>query len=87
MIIEILEPPSGEEPDRYLLRACLIRCVQYTKARKITISCTDRVPDDAPAYQHPQWLEFIMRIDYEGEGGLTIGAIQRDKEAEIEFHL
>lgn len=32
------------------------------------------------------WLEFSMRVEYPGGGGMFIGCIQRTADAEPEFH-
>lgn len=52
----------------------------------IEIIVSPRVPDDAPEYKHPGWCEYLCHIRYANQGRLTIGAIQRTKDAQTEFH-
>ena len=54
----------------------------------IKIICNARTPDDTAPYQHPGWLEYwIWFYKYEGDiAHFVIGMIQRNKNAEFEFH-
>ena len=56
------------------------------QAKFIDIYPQERVPEDAPAYKHPGWLEWMVRIQYHSGGALSIGCIQRNVGAAFEFH-
>lgn len=56
------------------------------QAKLIDIYPMERIPADAPVYQHPGWLEWIVNIKYINGGGMTIGCIQRSVGAEYESH-
>lgn len=76
---------SEQEPA--MLAAVLARAARWAhSAESILIHCNARVPANAPPHKSPGWLEYGMRVNYKGGGGITIGAIQRSIDAEIEFH-
>lgn len=78
---------QGTELDSTMLDVVMRRIARHmTQAKVIDIYPTGRVPDNAPAYKHPGWLEWMVRITYRDGGGLTIGCIQRKVGAEFEFH-
>lgn len=73
--------------DDGMMNAVLVRLGWHIQqAELIDIYPQLRVPEDAPAWQSPGWLEWIIHIKYHGGGKLTIGAIQRNLDAEFEFH-
>lgn len=75
------------ELDDGMLQAVLVRVSHHVpNASLIDIYPQERVPDDAPAYKDPGWLEWIINIKYHSGAKLTIGAIQRGYGAEYEFH-
>lgn len=75
---------AASEP--FMLSTVLARAANWANAESILILCNPRVPADAPAHQNPGWLEYAMRVNFKGGGGITIGAIQRQIGAEVEFH-
>jgi hypothetical protein len=56
------------------------------QARVIDIYPQERVAEDAPAWKHPGWLEWTVRVLYHSGGAMTIGCIQRTVDAEFESH-
>lgn len=68
----------------YAVMARMVRHVPNTSA--IDVYPQERVPLDAPAYKHPGWLEWIVRLKYHSGVEMTIGCIQRQPGAEFEFH-
>lgn len=77
----------GWELDQDMLNAVLGRVALHVpQALIIEIYPQERVPEDAPAYKHPGWLEWIVNIRYRTGSRLTFGCIQRTKGAEFEFH-
>jgi hypothetical protein len=63
------------EPE--MLLACLQQ-VNRTDYHTVDIFCNPRKKDE--------WLEWGLRVKYNGGGGIFIGAIQRNKGAVYEFH-
>ena len=85
--IKVVGTPSGSRPDDGMMKACFSKVVDHQGSLiEAIIVCDDRVPDDAPDYKHPGWLEFSLQMKYEGGHNLYMGAIQRTKDANIEFH-
>lgn len=83
MLIEIIDPELAEsEP----LQAALNRVLWHQNVRKATIYVNERVPDDAPEWEHPEWLEYGIRFDYSTGGKLFVGMIQRKRGEPFEFH-
>lgn len=79
--------PLGFELDKVMLGAVLAKCAQYaSEPYLISIHATERIPDDAPAYRNPGWIEWSMVLTHEGRQRLVIGAIQRSLGCEVEFH-
>ena len=77
----------GWELDQDMLNAVMAKALQHLQqATLIDVYPQERVPANAPAYKHPGWLEWIIRIQYVGGGSLTIGCIQRTIGAKVEFH-
>ena len=75
------------ELDAGMLEFVMSRVTRHcTQAKIIDIYPQERVPADAPAYKHPGWLEWIVRIQYQHGGALTLGCIQRSADAQFESH-
>lgn len=73
--------------DEGMLQTVMVRVARHIpNARFIDIYTQSRVPLDQPAYKHPGWLEWIIKITYNNSCVITIGAIQRQIGAEYEFH-
>lgn len=77
---------DAHQAEDRLLFDVLKRVRNYEQAQEVNIYVQPRVPADAPAYKHPGWLEYIVRVDFADGGKLTIGAIQRTSDAATEFH-
>lgn len=77
---------QAELAEDRLLFDVLQRVRQYQNAREVNVHVQARVPADAPAYKHPGWLEYLVVVDFEDGGKLTVGAIQRTVDAATEFH-
>lgn len=77
----------GWELDAGMLGAVLQRCAFHIpNAKVIDVYPQERVAQDAPAYKHPGWLEWLVRIHYHTGSALTIGCIQREPGEPFEFH-
>lgn len=67
--------------------AALKKANQYVPtANKIRILCSPRVAADAPLYKHPGWLEYSIQVCFENGSKFYLGMIQRQVDAEFEFH-
>lgn len=77
---------NTEKAEDQHLASCLARCARYYKVREIHIAVGERVSDDAPLYQNPGWLESRITIRFIDGGQLVLGAIERTKGSQIEFH-
>jgi hypothetical protein len=76
---------SNAEPE--FLAAVIDRAKRHAiNARETKIYVSPRVPDDAPIWRNPGWLEYGINVEYVDGGRLFIGAIQRAKGAPIEYH-
>lgn len=86
MDIQVIDAERAyDEPEFFA--AVMAKAARHThRAKAITVYCAARIPDDAPQYNNPQWLEYGISISYEDGGKLFIGAIQRAKGRDIEFH-
>ena len=69
-----------------LLDACLRRIKRYEHLKKANLFLSPRVPADAPPHKHPGWCEYLMVLTFESGCRLTVGVIQRQPGANIEFH-
>jgi hypothetical protein len=77
----------GWELDAGMLAAVLARlALHIPQAKVIDVYPQERVAADAPAWKHPGWLEWIVRIHYHTGAALTLGCIQRQPGAAFEFH-
>lgn len=77
-----------EDAEPKMLQDVLTMLAHHVGANtlSINIQVTPRVPDDAPAYKHPGWCEYLCMVQYRQGSRLVIGAIQRTKGAQTEFH-
>lgn len=69
-----------------LLDACLRRIKRYEHLKKVNLFLSPRIPADAPPHKHPGWCEYLMVLTFESGCRLTVGVIQRQPGANIEFH-
>lgn len=77
----------GWELDEGMLRAVLARCALHVpQAHTIDVYPQERSPADAPAWKHPGFLEWTLRVLYRSGSALTIGCIQRAPGEPFEFH-
>lgn len=83
---------NAENAEYIMLQACMIKIAthiidQYPDVMRAEIACQDRVPDDAPAYKHPGWLEYVITYRYSSARTSELHAIQRTSGAdEVEFY-
>lgn len=78
---------QGWTLDSTMLGAVMKRVAGLAPAcNVIDIYPQERSPLDAPAWKHPGYLEWTMRLHYHGGLWITMGCIQREPGAEIEFH-
>lgn len=77
---------NAEKSEPEALAKAIERAKRWDGDTKVEIHCNDRVPDNAP-YQQPGWLEYSI-IVYDGADKLVIFIcmIQRNKDADFEFH-
>lgn len=83
MIIDIHSRELAE--DEHLAAATKV-CLRHQHVQHADIYVTPRVPADAPAWRNPGWIEYLVRMDYETGGGMTVGVIQRKPGEKIECH-
>lgn len=77
----------GWELDENMLAAVLRRiALHLPQAEIVDVYPQERVPADAPSWQHPGFLEWIMRVKYRDAGFITIGCVQRGIAQPVEFH-
>lgn len=77
-IIKIMGTRIAAEEPAFLV-AVMTRIARYTaEAQNIELYCTPRRADG--------WLEWIIRVQYNEKRGITIGAIQRRAEDDVEYH-
>lgn len=72
-----------QHDDMGLLNDCLTRVKQHQHVLEVDLYLNERGKPDSGS---PGWCEYLMRIQYEGGGSLTIGCIQRELGARTEFH-
>lgn len=63
------------------LQACIVRAAWMAGGGNVKTATIYVTPRDKHG-----WLEYITRYEYENGGGLTVGAIQREPGAPVEFH-
>lgn len=61
-----------------MLKAALTVVMRHQRVKLATIICSPRSLNG--------WIEWGVRLDYEPEGGMFIGVIQRREGAKIETH-
>lgn len=83
MIIEFHDVVQAE--DEMLMAATKV-ALRHRHVQRADIYVSPRTPSDAPAWQHPGWIEYIVRLNYENGGGMTVGVLQRDRNSPIECH-
>jgi len=66
--------------------ALISRHAQGDRLLTANVYMQRRVPTDAPAYKHPEWLEYLVVLTYNTGARLTVGVIQRTIGADIECH-
>ena len=71
--LEFLQPE-----DMPLLHEALARIQCHQHVKGVTVWCNARTSDE--------WLELLLRFEYEDGGKLTVGALQRNLHAGFEFH-
>lgn len=80
----ILENFDELGPDNMpLLTACLQRIAMHQNVTQATVIISARQTEK---HSYPGWLEFLLRVEYEHGGKLTIGALQRKPGEPFEFH-
>lgn len=67
-----------QHEDLPLLYAALARVQQHQHVTRCTVWCSAREVNG--------WLELLLHFEYEDGGKLTVGALQRDRNAKFEFH-
>ena len=83
MIIEIHDREFAESE---ALQTALVRTLWHQNVRKVDIFINPRVPDDAPEWKQPEWLEYGLKFEYETGGQMFVAMIQRKRGADFEFH-
>lgn len=77
----------GWELDDGMLEAVFKRCARLAQECKlIDIYPMERIPADAPAYRHPGFLEWHLRVHFRSGTEMTIGCVQRQPGEPVEFH-
>ena len=82
MIIEIHDREFAESE---ALQAALARTLWHQHVKKVDIFINPRVPDNAPEWKHPEWLEYGLKFEYETGGQMFVAMIQRKRGADYEF--
>lgn len=67
-------------------KAMMVAARWMSSAQMIDIYPQERVPADAPAWKHPGWLEWLVRVHQASGNTMVIGIIQREVGAEFECH-
>ena len=83
MIIEIHDREFAESE---ALQTAFARVLWHQNVKKADIFISPRVPDDAPDYNYPEWLEYWLKFEYETGGQMFVAMIQRKRGADYEFH-
>ena len=83
MIIEIHDREFAESE---ALQPALARTLWHQNVRKVDIFVLPRVPEDAPEWKYPEWLEYGLKFEYETGGQMFVAMIQRKRGADYEFH-
>lgn len=83
MIIEIHDREFAESE---ALQTALVRTLWHQNVRKVDIFVSPRVPEDAPEWKYPEWLEYGLKFEYETGGQMFVAMIQRRPDQPFEFH-
>ena len=83
MIIEIHDREFAESE---ALQTALARTLWHQNVRKVDIFVSPRVPENAPEWKYPEWLEYGLKFEYETGGQMFVAMIQRKRGADYEFH-
>ena len=83
MIIEIIDREFAESE---ALQKALDRALYHQHVKKVTIYVSPRMPDDAPEWKQPQWLEYGLHFEYDTGGKMFVAMIQRKRGESFEFH-
>lgn len=83
MIIEIHDREFAESE---ALQTALVRTLWHQNVRKVDIFVSPRVPENAPEWKYPEWLEYGLKFEYETGGQMFVAMIQRKRGADYEFH-
>ena len=83
MLIEIHDREFAESE---ALQTALVRTLWHQNVKKVGIFINPRSPDDAHDYNHPEWLEYGLKFEYETGGQMFVAMIQRKRGADYEFH-
>lgn len=73
---------NAEQAEMPFLIACIERVRQHRNVGTAFIHVSKRGSRPEP----PEWIEYLMVIHYTTGGSMTVGAIQRSLDADIEFH-
>ena len=78
---------QGIDLDSAMLDAVMSRAAMSAdNAATIDIYPAERIPLTALPYRNPGQLEWVMRVVYQTGGAITIGCLQRQPSAQVEFH-
>ena len=64
----------------------LITCIERVRQHQNVESAVIHVAKRGAGRCSPQWIEYLILITYETGSTMTVGAIQRTLDADIEFH-
>ena len=83
MLIEIHDREFAESE---ALQTALVRTLWHQNVKKVEIFVNSRIPDDAPDWKYPGWLEYGLKFEYDTGGTMYVAMIQRKRGASYEFH-
>ena len=83
MIIEIHDREFAESE---ALQTALARTLWHQNVKKVDIFVSPRVPENAPEWKHPEWLEYGLKFEYSTGGQMFVAMIQRTPDQPFEFH-
>lgn len=64
----------------------LIQCIERVRQHNNVDCVTIHVGKRGTERGNPQWIEYLMVFVYQTGGTMTVGALQRTLDADIEFH-
>jgi len=86
----IIEIHNVEKAEPEMLNRAVEKAMLWinSNSRRVDIYVYDRVPEDAPLYKTPGWLEYgiCIREKQDDAQAYYIAMIQRSPESEVEFH-